>query len=174
MGDLLAKQVGEAYEKCRTSGTFFFYGTASAEKIVKSVATESPSAVSVNGKECTQPRIIPLYVMTYIFDLDDLSADQMKETAHETAQYSIHVLALVMCPATKVAIICDANGSLMLGGNMEHITVPLRGRKPTVYESQYDLDNKKVATKATTTKVATKSRKKKVATTKVRGKKRKL
>tara|TARA_B110000090_G_C13161890_1_gene361922 strand:+ start:151 stop:363 length:213 start_codon:yes stop_codon:yes gene_type:complete len=47
-----------------------------------------------------------------------------------------------MCPITKVAIICDSNGSLLPGGNIEHITMPLKKRrgKPTTMISNYDLD----------------------------------
>jgi hypothetical protein len=38
--------------------------------------------------------------------------------------YSLHVMGLVLDTQERVAYMCDPNGPLLPGGNMEFITVP--------------------------------------------------
>jgi len=56
--------------------------------------------------------VIPLYVINYIFDGDELSAADMKKPI-ETAMYSIHAIGAVFDNASKVMLLADPNGPLM-------------------------------------------------------------
>ena len=85
---------------------------------------------------------IPLYIMNYIFDGDELSDTEMKETKFETAQYSCHVVGLVMDAKHKSVFIADPNGALIPGHSIEFLAVPLKNRHPQEVStrlSRYDL-----------------------------------
>ena len=86
---------------------------------------------------------LPLYVVNYIFDMDELGAADMDLRGIETAQYSLHAVGLLLNRGTKHAYLCDPNGSLLRGGSMEFVAVPLRGsgRRPTTARSQSDVDD---------------------------------
>jgi hypothetical protein len=43
----------------------------------------------------------------------------------ESAQYSLHVVGLVINSLNKTVIIADPNGALIGGSNMEFLTMPL-------------------------------------------------
>ena len=60
----------------------------------------------------------------------------------ETAQYSCHVVGLVLDARSCTCLICDPNGAIVPGGNMEFLCVPFAARsaKPSTALSQYDLD----------------------------------
>eukprot|EP00035_Acanthoeca_spectabilis_P000147 m.71263 g.71263 ORF g.71263 m.71263 type:complete len:321 (-) comp10058_c0_seq3:1639-2601(-) len=92
------------------------------------------------------PFALPLYVLNYIWDGDELTAAELK--AHvETACYSVHAIGLVFDPAQRVAYFADPNGPLLQGGSMEFLSVPFRkfgrGFKPTTALSQWDRDESK-------------------------------
>jgi len=88
------------------------------------------------------PAALPLYITNYIFDGDELSpADLVSGAAFETAQYSCHVVGLVLDPEGKVCYICDPNGQLLAGGNMEFVSIPLAPREaPTTALSAFDIE----------------------------------
>jgi hypothetical protein len=97
------------------------------------------AAAAAGGVACC-----PLYVMNYIFDGDELDDGDLALPDIETAQYSVHVVGLVLVAATREAHIADPNGELLPGGNMEFLSLPLRARagKPTTALSAYDVDAK--------------------------------
>ncbi len=65
----------------------------------------------------------------------------------ETAQYSCHVVGLVLHAPERVLYVCDPNGSLVAGGNMEFLALPFAARvgKASTATSQYDLDERQRA-----------------------------
>ena len=88
---------------------------------------------------------MPLYVLNYIFDEDELSARELKCTVQETAQYSLHVVGLVFDKQRSRILIADPNGALIPGSNMEFLSMPLKKRreKESTTVSRFDLDSKK-------------------------------
>ena len=84
---------------------------------------------------------LPCYVLNYIWDGDELSAADLKVEAIETAQFSCHVVGLVLDARARVAFVADPNGALVPGGNMEFLSLPVALRKkPSTAVSQFDLD----------------------------------
>ena len=77
-----------------------------------------------------------------IFDGDELCTADLKVETIETAQYSCHVVGLVLSGSGKDAFICDPNGALLAGGNMEFLSLPLApsGFRPTTAVSAWDRD----------------------------------
>lgn len=65
----------------------------------------------------------------------------------ETAQYSCHVVGLVLDAASSTCYVCDPNGALVPGANMEFLALPFaaRGAKPSTAVSQFDLDQQRAA-----------------------------
>ena len=76
-----------------------------------------------------------------IFDGDELTDADLEVNGEETAQYSCHVVGLVLTPS-RDAIVADPNGALVPGGNMEFLSLPLtlKDTKPTTALSRYDMD----------------------------------
>jgi hypothetical protein len=89
--------------------------------------------------------IIPLYVLNYIFDGDELSNHELKSSVEETAQYSLHAIGLVFDVRRSRLFIADPNGTLIPGSNIEFLSMPLKKRKSaaTTKVSCFDLDSKK-------------------------------
>jgi hypothetical protein len=85
---------------------------------------------------------IPLYVLCYLFDTNELTNAQIKATKEETAQYSLHAIGLYIHITLKTIIIADPNGALRPGFNMEFLSMPLTKlkSKPTSCVSRYDRD----------------------------------
>jgi hypothetical protein len=89
---------------------------------------------------------IPLYVLCYIFDNDELTNAELKNAKEETAQYSLHVVGLVINSFTKTIIIADSNGALRGGSNMEFLSMPLtklNHGQATTKVSSFDKDERK-------------------------------
>lgn len=89
--------------------------------------------------------IMPLYVLNYIFDGNELSDHDLQSTVEETAQYSLHVVGLVFDKSRNRVVIADPNGSLIPGSNIEFLSMPLKRRKAkaSTSTSRFDLDIKK-------------------------------
>lgn len=86
---------------------------------------------------------VPLYMICYIFDCDELDDEDLKNCTIESAQYSCHVVGIVMDARHKNVFIADPNGDLVHGSNMEFVCVPLEKRPAKVRStaiSQYDID----------------------------------
>ena len=89
---------------------------------------------------------IPLYVLCYLFDNDELTNAELKNAKEETAQYSLHVMGLVINSFTKTIIIADSNGALQGGSNMEFLSMPLtklNHGQATTKVSSFDRDERK-------------------------------
>ena len=93
---------------------------------------------------------LPMYILNYIFDADELSTRELKTHLVETAQYSLHVVGLVFDVPRQRVIIADPNGALIPGSNMEFLSMPLKRRraKESTAVSRFDLDSKKRSSKA--------------------------
>jgi len=65
----------------------------------------------------------------------------MKRDGIETAQYSCHVVGLVLS-RSRNAFIADPNGALNPGSNMEFLSMPVLSSnvKPTIATSRHDRD----------------------------------
>ncbi len=53
--------------------------------------------------------ILPLYILCYVFDSNELSMKDMQNATEETAQYSLHVVGLVMHRRQRISIVADPN-----------------------------------------------------------------
>jgi len=87
-------------------------------------------------------KTIPLYVLCYLFDENELTDPVLKKVKEETAQYSLHAVGLVINSSIKTIIIADPNGGLKGGSNMEFLSMPLTKLKSgaTTKVSRYDRD----------------------------------
>jgi hypothetical protein len=126
----------------------YLYGTDEAKGKVHSAAkaaTQDKSTIT-----------IPLYILTYIFDEDELNPEDMKckGPKFESAQYSVHVVGLVFHGPTQTVLIVDPNGGLLQGGNIEFVAIPPkpRGGPASTCLSQFNLDQKQNQAKKTTRK----------------------
>ena len=87
---------------------------------------------------------VPVYLLNYIFDGDELSDAQLALDI-ESAQYSVHVVGLVLDVrgGANAAYVCDPNGALLPGANMELLSVPFAARadgSATTAFSRFDAD----------------------------------
>ena len=105
--------------------------------------------------------IMPLYVLNYIYDCNELTNTQLKYTTEETAQYSLHVVGLVFDKSKQRVIVADPNGVLIPGSNMEFLSIPLqkRGAKASTTVSRFDIDSFKRKRDETTTTTTTSNKK---------------
>ena len=85
--------------------------------------------------------LLPLYLLTYIFDADELTNEDMKAD-EETAMYSVHVLGMVLDGRKKTCYVVDPNGKFIKGSNMEYLQIPLIQRygEATTCTSRSDLE----------------------------------
>ncbi len=83
-----------------------------------------------------------MYVLCYLFDENELTNDELQKTSVETAQYSLHVVGLVVY--NGIVMVADPNGVLRGGSNMEFLSMPLTPleSQPTTCVSRYDRDVK--------------------------------
>ena len=59
-------------------------------------------------------KIFPLYMLCYLFDNNELTNAELKNIKEELAQYSLHVVGLVINSLNKTVIIADPNGALLV------------------------------------------------------------
>jgi hypothetical protein len=92
---------------------------------------------------------LPMYLLCYIFDGDELSDADLECAEIETAQYSVHVLGLVLDGRTKTCYACDPNGQFKPGSGLEYLRLPLQERSdlPTTFLSQHDFERRPRPTK---------------------------
>ena len=88
----------------------------------------------------TDTIIIPLYILSYVFDNNELSMEDLQNATEETAQYSLHVVGLVMHRVQHILFVADPNGALIGGSNMEFLAMPLKklNHRSTTKVSAYD------------------------------------
>jgi hypothetical protein len=105
----------------------------------------------IESRGLEHPICIPLYVLCYLFDENELTNDELKNTSEETAQYSLHVVGLVVCRSSCACglyiMVADPNGALQGGSNMEFLSMPLTKleSKSTTRVSRYDRDKRSLA-----------------------------
>ena len=98
----------------------YIFGSTTADQEVLTAAQRSK-----DSRNCV---VVPLYLLCYIFEEDELTPTQIAAGSADTAQYSIHVVALVFDPVSTTVLVLDPNGGLIGGGNMEHLAIPLNCR----------------------------------------------
>lgn len=85
---------------------------------------------------------LPLYVVNYVWNDNELTLEQMNEWDRETACYSVHCIGLVFDQRAKAVLMVDPNGPLLMGGGMEFLCVPHAKLPPdckaSTCMSQYD------------------------------------
>ena len=87
--------------------------------------------------------IMPIYMINYIFDCDELDEEDINMiNPEETAQYSLHVVGLVFDKPNRRVYVADANGPVIPGGNYEFVEIPCKKRKAkeSTCVSRHDLD----------------------------------
>jgi hypothetical protein len=84
---------------------------------------------------------MPLYVLSYLFDTEELTHAELVASNAESAQYSLHAVGLVFDNTNKRIIVADPNGALVPGSNMEFLQIPVTRRSTSsTCVSQFDLD----------------------------------
>ena len=109
---------------------------------------------------------LPLYILNYIWDGDELTAEQLSEGTAETAQFSLHVVGLVLVKGT--AIICDPNGPINATVEMppscEFLELPFRslpaGVVPSTSNARFDREQRRIFEEQEAAKKSTKKKKK--------------
>ena len=117
-------------------------GCPGTSERVRAVAAYS-AAMAAAGQDPVH--VAPLFVLNYIFDGDELQESDMRVRDIETAQYSVHVVGLIMHGAECVVHIADPNGTLVPGGNIEFLQIPFELRadgRGTTSVAQFDIDAK--------------------------------
>ena len=101
---------------------------------------KSKVAAAIQSKSCIS--IMPLYILNYIFDGDELNEVELSKKTIETAQYSLHAVGLIFDSLHRRIIVADPNGPLIPGSNMEFVKIPLTKRRapPSTNQSSYDLE----------------------------------
>jgi hypothetical protein len=85
---------------------------------------------------------MPLYVLSYLYDIEELTHAELLASTEESAQYSLHAVGLVFDQTNKRIIVADPNGALVPGSNMEFVQIPLTSRSTsTTSVSQFDVDS---------------------------------
>ena len=110
----------------------YLYGN-SLSRIRIQELTDSPDTDTI---------IIPLYILCYVFDSNELSTEDVQNVTEETAQYSLHVVGLVMHRVQHILFVSDPNGALIIGGSsIEFLAMPLKkliSDRSTTKVSAYD------------------------------------
>jgi hypothetical protein len=85
---------------------------------------------------------MPLYVLSYLYDTEELTHAELLASKEESAQYSLHAVGLVFDQSNKRIIVADPNGALVPGSNMEFVQIPLTSRSTcSTSVAQWDLDS---------------------------------
>ena len=101
---------------------------------------------AVRPESCVS--FMPLYILNYIFDNDELSEQDLSGSTEESAQYSCHAVGLIFDRVRRRIILADPNGPLIPGFNMEFLKIPLIQRRiPTTKLSSFDMDQMRLQRK---------------------------
>jgi hypothetical protein len=64
--------------------------------------------------DSTDTIIIPMSILYYLFDNDELSVEELQNATEDTAQYSLHAVGLVMHRTEeRILFVADPNGTLI-------------------------------------------------------------
>ena len=94
--DLCPAALLEVARDVRSYVLALLFGTEAAAAQLRAAADDEGAPI----------RVLPMYVLCYIFDGDELDAADMEECAEETAQYSVHCVGLVMERKSKTLVVC--------------------------------------------------------------------
>ena len=111
----------------------YLFGTQQAKENILRAFESSSSSID----------IMPLYMLNYIFDGDELTDKDLANPEPETAQYSCHVVGLVFDRERSRIIVVDPNGPLIPGSSMEFLQMPLElrtGADISTKLSKHDLE----------------------------------
>jgi len=87
---------------------------------------------------------VPIIRANYIWGAEGCTASETANKGEEVAQYSTHMIVLTFDSRAKVVYVCDPNGSILRGGNLEFVSIPVKMRrsKPSTWLSQHDIDTR--------------------------------
>ena len=120
----------------------FLFGGSGVQQLIRDLAEALATTEPLEDGVAS----MPLYVLNYIWDLDELTQAELGGSAEETAQYSCHVVGLVMDASRRMVFVADPNGAPIPGGNLEFLAVPPRRREDgieTTKHSSFDQAEKK-------------------------------
>ena len=103
----------------------FLFGGSGVQQLINDLAEALAATEPLEDGVAS----MPLYVLNYIWDLDELTQAELGGSAEETAQYSCHVVGLVMDASRRMVFVADPNGAPIPGGNLEFLAVPPRRRE---------------------------------------------
>ena len=138
-----ARTIFQHYIHPRTRGPSFwnstFQGSSHADFLFGSEAMKL-KVTSVIKQE-SAIFYLPLYIISYLFDNDELTEEDLSRSTQESAQYSCHAVGLVFDRKIRRIIVADPNGPLIPGFNMEFLKFPLIKRSaPSTKLSSFDLE----------------------------------
>jgi hypothetical protein len=111
-------------------GDYLFGNEVMKAKVISALQTVSSSFY------------MPLYVLSYLYDTEELTHAELLASKEESAQYSLHAVGLVFDQSNRRIIVADPNGALVPGSNMEFVQIPLTSRSTSSTSvSQFDLDS---------------------------------
>jgi len=97
--------------------------------------------------ESTSVFKMPLYMLNYIFDGDELDNQHLRmENPPETAQYSLHAVGLVFDKNNRTVYVADANGPVIPSCNYEFVEIPVSRKSDKASSTNvscFDLDEEK-------------------------------
>ena len=120
MKEIMVEKDDEKFHKTLTAGL------PGVPEILHKVAIACNTVTDSSLVQVAPIAAVPLYVMNYIWDGDELNEKQLQETCHETALYSLHVVGVVFDSNTQTVYIADPNGPMKNGGNKEFLPLPTR------------------------------------------------
>ena len=121
-----AKRIFQHYINPQTRGPTFWNSTFQGSYSDFLFGSEAMKLKVISViKEDTTIFYLPLYIICYLFDNDELNEEQLSSSTEESAQYSCHAVGLVFDRKTCQIIVADPNGPLIPGFNMEFLKFPL-------------------------------------------------
>lgn len=137
------RTIFQHYINPRTRGPHFwnstFQGSSHADFLFGSEALKLKVTSVI--KQDSAILYLPLYIISYLFDNDELTEEDLSRSTEESAQYSCHVVGLVFDRKIRRIIVADPNGPLIPGFNMEFLKIPLIKRSaPSTKLSSFDLE----------------------------------
>ena len=92
----------------------FLFGGSGVQQLIRDLAEALATTEPLEDGVAS----MPLYVLNYIWDLDELTQAELGGSAEETAQYSCHVVGLVMDASRRMVFVADPNGAPIPGGKV--------------------------------------------------------
>jgi len=140
-----AEAAAIVFEKCKKKVAPIVWGDhVNGTHMDYLFGNEAAKKQILDARNANSTTSIPLYILNYIFDGDELTDKQLAKGKKETAQYSCHVVGLVFDRDNQRVIVADPNGPLVPGSNMEFLAIPLQPKgEESTSVSSYDLQKRK-------------------------------